>query len=207
MNCPKCRASYCWLCQGDWSKHGGSTGGYYACNIFTDQIKNDKNAKNAQIMIENAKNEMLKYQFYFERWQNHQRSKEICIRQKKKLEKKSRELNQAKKYPSKDLEFFEICADQIILCRQVLKWSYVVGYFSMNYLSTTEIELFKFWQTQLEQQCERTHQLLESDLSPYLDPKTADRTPFFQFKDKMVSHMAQLKDQYEKFSSAIILSE
>jgi len=42
MNCSKCKFSYCWLCLGAWSKHGGSTGGWYACNIFDELKKTDK---------------------------------------------------------------------------------------------------------------------------------------------------------------------
>lgn len=32
MTCSQCRHEFCWLCQGDWKKHGEGTGGYYACN-------------------------------------------------------------------------------------------------------------------------------------------------------------------------------
>ena len=42
MNCSKCKFSYCWLCMGPWSKHGGTTGGWYACNIFDELKKTDK---------------------------------------------------------------------------------------------------------------------------------------------------------------------
>ena len=70
-----------------------------------------------------------------------------------------------------------------------------------------EVDLFKFWQTQLEEICERTHKLLESDLTPYLDVVAVDRGPFFKFKDKVMSHMTQLEDQYNKFSTKITLNE
>ena len=32
MTCSQCRHEFCWLCKNDWSKHGETTGGYYACN-------------------------------------------------------------------------------------------------------------------------------------------------------------------------------
>lgn len=28
-----------WMCKADWKTHGGSTGGYYSCNIFEDAAK------------------------------------------------------------------------------------------------------------------------------------------------------------------------
>lgn len=32
MTCTQCRFEFCWLCMGDWKKHGQSTGGFYNCN-------------------------------------------------------------------------------------------------------------------------------------------------------------------------------
>ena len=26
-----CGHEFCWMCKGDWSKHGSATGGYYQC--------------------------------------------------------------------------------------------------------------------------------------------------------------------------------
>lgn len=41
MTCQKCKYGFCWLCLTEWSKHGSSTGGYYACNIYEDLKKNN----------------------------------------------------------------------------------------------------------------------------------------------------------------------
>ena len=29
-----CGYEFCWICLGDWTKHGSETGGYYKCNRF-----------------------------------------------------------------------------------------------------------------------------------------------------------------------------
>ena len=38
MTCRKevggCSYEFCWICMGDWTKHGSETGGYYKCNRF-----------------------------------------------------------------------------------------------------------------------------------------------------------------------------
>lgn len=39
MTC-RCGYQFCWLCLGDWTSHGDSTGGYYRCNVF--QVQHDK---------------------------------------------------------------------------------------------------------------------------------------------------------------------
>jgi ariadne-1 len=34
MSCAKCKFQFCWLCMGEWSKHGSGTGGYFKCNLY-----------------------------------------------------------------------------------------------------------------------------------------------------------------------------
>jgi ariadne-1 len=45
MTCQKCMFNFCWLCLTEWSKHGSTTGGYYACNIYDDLKKSNKEFK------------------------------------------------------------------------------------------------------------------------------------------------------------------
>jgi len=37
MKCVKCKHEFCWLCLGDWSIHGESTGGFYSCNKYKEK--------------------------------------------------------------------------------------------------------------------------------------------------------------------------
>jgi hypothetical protein len=39
----------------------------------------------------------------------------------------------------------------------------------------------------LEEACERTHKLMESDINKYLDISATDRTPFFDFKENLTN--------------------
>ena len=66
-------------------------------------------------------------------------------------------LHEVKKYPASELEFFNEGSECVIKCRQVLKWSYCVGYYAAKYLEEKDINLFKFWQSELEEYCEKTH--------------------------------------------------
>jgi len=179
----------------DWQKHGSSTGGYYACNIFDTKKKEDKNFQSEQQIIEKSKNKLIRYQFYYERYSNHQKSKEICRKQIGRFKEGSQKLFKVKNYPASELAFFEESAAEIIACRQVLKWTYATGYFVEEVVQPHQIELFKFQQQELEQACESTHKLLESDLSPYLDTDSPDRSNFYKFRGNLINQKDVLKQR------------
>jgi len=46
-------------------------------------------------------------------------------------------------YDLSDLQVFKDASEVIIQCRQVLKWAFVVGFFSETQLKPNETELFK----------------------------------------------------------------
>ena len=58
MTCRECNHGFCWLCLTEWSKHGGKTGGYYACNIYEGLLKNDKDYQLKEKIIKDSKNEL-----------------------------------------------------------------------------------------------------------------------------------------------------
>jgi hypothetical protein len=81
MTCRKCKHDFCWLCLKDWKKHGSATGGYYACNIYEKLKKEDKDFQKQLKVQENSKNEIARYMYNYERYQNHGKSREIAIKQ------------------------------------------------------------------------------------------------------------------------------
>ena len=60
-----CGYNFCWICLGDWKLNGAN---YYSCNKF------------GQDMVKNAKIEIEKYVFYFERNMYHQKSQESGVK-------------------------------------------------------------------------------------------------------------------------------
>jgi ariadne-1 len=68
-----------------WSEHGQKTGGYYNCNKYEDLKKKggDSDIVKKETERESFKDQLRKYMFYFERYNNHERS-----------EKHARELRQ-----------------------------------------------------------------------------------------------------------------
>jgi hypothetical protein len=62
MRCTQCNHQFCWLCKGDWSEHGSATGGYYKCNIHTEQVREaTMNDEEKSMILEQQR--MAKYAF------------------------------------------------------------------------------------------------------------------------------------------------
>ena len=53
--------------------------------------------------------------------------------------------------------------------------------------------LFESWQTDLEKYCDALHEMVEKNLDEFMDPKITDRSPFYLFKAKLVSHFEATK--------------
>ena len=83
MTC-RCSHEFCWLCLGDWKKHGSDTGGFNKCNIYSQNTKKFDNEQ------DRAKAKMKKFKFYVERHEEHLKSLE------KNLELKNKQLIQIK---------------------------------------------------------------------------------------------------------------
>ena len=140
MKCRLCQHDFCWLCLGDWSEHGSATGGYYQCNKYETAKKGgDKAILTQEKKIDDAKNELKKYMFYFERYNNHNKAESHAKSLKNVIEEKIKYLHAVKSYPFSELIFLEEAITEVIKCRHVLKYTYVHGYYIKNEL---ELNLF-----------------------------------------------------------------
>ncbi len=133
MTCKLCSHEFCWLCLGDWKEHGQKTGGYYNCNKY-DELKKqgNKDIVSQETKIAEAKNELNKYMFYFERYNNHDKAEKHARSLRPVIKTKIVLLHDIKKYPLQELEFLEEAVNEVIRCRQVLKYTYAYGYFLKN---------------------------------------------------------------------------
>ena len=75
----------------------------------------------------------------------------------------------------------------VITCHQVLKWTYVYGYYFDREMNDIRKQLFQTWQSDLEKYCDHLHGLVERDLDQYMDPNIIDRAPFYQYRGELTS--------------------
>ena len=173
MTCKICAYEFCWLCLGLWSEHGQKTGGYYNCNKYEEMKKSgNEDITNEESKVSKAKSELSKYMFYFERYNNHDKAEKQGRQLRPVVQQKMQLLHRVKSYPQNELEFLEEAINEVIRCRQVLKYTYVYGYYLKG---GRDQNLFEFMQENLEKNCEYLHELIEKPLDPFLDENTFER--------------------------------
>jgi ariadne-1 len=162
MTCKMCKHDFCWICLDKWSEHGQHTGGYYKCNKYQGAEKPASDEK------EKAKAELERYLHYYQRYHNHNHSLKLASKARLNAEKRmaiSQDVNHSSWV---EVQFLKDVVEQVITCRRLLKYTYVLGFFLKD--KSSEKELFEYHQEMLEKNTERLHELTEMDIT------TIDRT-------------------------------
>ena len=159
MHCSQCDHHFCWLCLGDWDKHGDHTGGYYQCNMYDPEaVKED--------MDDDYQEEINRIKFFLNRFNEHKASLEVVSEELKKLlknlhpfsgSKVSRFNNEA--YPG-ELDFYKEIYAYLLLCRSFLVNMYPISYKLGN--SSMGL-LFSQNQYFLEYTVEKLHKYIEDN--------------------------------------------
>jgi len=177
MVCSKaggCGHNFCWLCLGEWSTHGSSTGGYYQCNIYDKQVRDGKHSEEEQDR-QKAKNALDKYMFFFERFMDHERGMRLTYRESHDIEQKVQTLHDRHGFEIIELQFLHDGLRQVRDCRRVLKWSYVYGYYLVE--GGVEKNLFEHLQRNLEEKVDNLHEMLEKDFDSIYFSQAAASAP------------------------------
>ncbi len=112
-----CTYEFCWLCSGKWADHGQKTGGYYNCNKYEEQLKGDAKFTKDEQSRQAAKNELDRYMFYFERFNNHDKAEKHARNLRPVVKAKIGLLHEIKNYPPSELEFLDEAINEVIKCR------------------------------------------------------------------------------------------
>jgi len=126
---------------GVWTEHGSATGGYYKCNLYEER-KKDKTFSKEENKRQKAQSELTRYMWYYERYANHDNARKIAIKQVPVVQGKMQMLHEVKSYPPVELEFIELGVRAVIKCREILKWTYVYGFYRDKQLDDNRKALF-----------------------------------------------------------------
>ena len=150
MLCHQCRHRFCWLCMNDWSVHGYER----SCNAFELGKAKEEDSARAS-----AERELERYLHCFKRFKNHSQGLEFAEGELEKFEKTEDE--KEKSDFSFDWNALKDALRQLIECRRVLKYTYVVTYCLKD--RPLERELFEDHQGVLERFTEMLSEITEKD--------------------------------------------
>jgi len=172
-----CSYQFCWICLGDWIQHQGN----YNCNKYLTE----KGNRTADLNQQNIKNELEKYIFYFERYENHCKSQKMAEKIAPNIGQIIIDLHCDGKYPIEEVEFLREALNTVVNCRRVLKWTYAYGFYIKN---SKEQNLLEFSQESLEQNCEKLHEMIETPLEKYLNFDSTNKSKFYSFKTDLTNY-------------------
>lgn len=144
------------VCHGDWKLHGNHTGGYYKCNVWDPKAHQKADGGSA----ESAKEQLNRYLHYYQRFHNHDASKKFAEKQKALTDSRMQSLHAKSGGDAAwiDFQFLAAATQQVLECRNVLKYTYVFAYYLED---GPEKTLFEYLQQQLESTTEHLSELSE----------------------------------------------
>eukprot|EP01056_Protomagalhaensia_sp_Gyna25_P005785 Protomagalhaensia_sp_Gyna_25__5784@NODE_847_length_2513_cov_7_926839_g668_i0_p1_GENE_NODE_847_length_2513_cov_7_926839_g668_i0NODE_847_length_2513_cov_7_926839_g668_i0_p1_ORF_typecomplete_len503_score70_44IBR/PF01485_21/1_7e07IBR/PF01485_21/7_6e14zfCCHC/PF00098_23/3_2e03zfCCHC/PF00098_23/2_8e02zfCCHC/PF00098_23/0_067_NODE_847_length_2513_cov_7_926839_g668_i0241511 len=74
MTC-RCGFEFCWLCMGDWKKHGGSD--YYRCNVYEEEQATNPMSE-AELERKRAADSLERYTHFYERYRAHMQGQRLA---------------------------------------------------------------------------------------------------------------------------------
>ncbi|MCI4380698.1 hypothetical protein PGIGA_G00243020 [Pangasianodon gigas] len=143
MQCSKCKHDFCWMCLGDWKTHGSE---YYECSRYKENPDIVNQSQQAQ-----AREALKKYLFYFERWENHNKSLQLEAQTYQRIQEKIHERVMNNLGTWIDWQYMQNAAKLLAKCRYTLQYTYPYAYYME---SGPRKKLFEYQQAQLEAEIE-----------------------------------------------------
>ncbi|CAH8581551.1 unnamed protein product [Heterobilharzia americana] len=130
MKCSICHYEFCWVCLGVWKSHDAE---YYFCSKYQENPDAAKESVRTR-----ARESLERYMFYYERWENHERSLRLEHDQRARIQARINE-----KVLKKE--------DTLRNCRYTLKYTYPHAFYGEK---LERKELFEYQQALLEAEVE-----------------------------------------------------
>ncbi|KAL6218967.1 hypothetical protein ACLB2K_012174 [Fragaria x ananassa] len=203
MTCsPPCGYQFCWLCLGPNKSYSGCY-----CNRFRQgSIDNPETSMNTDEKArKKAKMYLERYIHYYERWETNGRSKKKALEDFNKV--KTEHIKQLGEIQGNtrehEYDFIIEAWQQIIDCRQVLRWTYAYGYYLPDDAAAKK-HLFECLQGYAEFSLERLHNCAESELQSLLvSSSSAANEDFKKFKTKLMGLTKVTGTYFKKLVTAL----
>ncbi|KAI0648414.1 hypothetical protein C8Q79DRAFT_955355 [Trametes meyenii] len=174
--CRHCQYQFCWLCMKDWSVHG-----------YNNEVCNAWKEPEPDVSETTAKQNLEKWLFYFDRFNNHEISarldEELCTR----TEEKMVEWQETSKMSWIESTFMREAVNELTQCRLTLKWTYAMAYFLK---AGNQKQIFEDVQADLEKAVEDLSQLLDepmdADSVKSLRQRMMDKTVYVRSRHEIV---------------------
>ncbi|EGT47606.1 hypothetical protein CAEBREN_15615 [Caenorhabditis brenneri] len=178
----KCMFEFCWLCMKSWAIHG-----YSACNIFTEEAEKKRVDSRA---------ELLRLQFYLNRFMEHDRSLQLEKKLVRTVETQMEKIQDLTKSWT-ETQFLRKAVDVLSECRRTLKFTYAFAYYLER---NNHALLFETNQKDLEMAVEQLSGFLEKDLEnddvATLKQKVQDKSRYVEHRRKvLVDHCFEGNEQ------------
>jgi ariadne-1 len=146
MTCKKCSYEFCWICFGDWNKHGN-------CNAYNPDSEEAKKLEMTRMFLE-------RYLHYYHRYINHENSKKLESELRDKSLNQMMSMNMNPELSSRNVKIVDEATENLIECRRVLKYTYVAAFYMKK---GPNLRLFEYLQGELERSTEELSHLLEAE--------------------------------------------
>jgi len=161
MTCRNCKHEFCWLCYQPWHGHQESL-----CNNYEQK---DKEQELKESMGDSSAAGLRRYQFYFTRFENHQKSIKFAERIRADAEKKMNKMQDMEGSSMNQVHFLLEAVNTVIDCRRLLQWSYPWA-FLLDDGSSLKTH-FKMHQDMLEELTEELSGMTEQPLAKLMGTK------------------------------------
>jgi len=175
MTCRKCSYEFCWLCKGDWKSHT-------SCAVWDPKVSKSDAAKEA-LAAQAAKNDLDKYMHHFARFENHAKSIKFAEKTRAATLERMESLQSMRGAGLQEVSFLLEAVNTVIKCKRILQWTYCFGYYLEA--AGSKRALFESQQQQLEQFCDRLHEMTEKPLDSMLTQNArTDMISFTRLSEK-----------------------
>ncbi|VDK41229.1 unnamed protein product [Taenia asiatica] len=145
FQCLRCQHQFCWVCLGPWRDHPVE---YYDCSKYRRSEDSERESSRTR-----AREYLQRYLFYYERWENHERSLRLEEKHYASIQARIQSKVQNGEGTWIDWQYLLTAAETLRKCRYTLKYTYPYAYCPPAG-AAQRLALFEYQQALLEAEVE-----------------------------------------------------